>query len=245
MGNSTSNSAKLTQTAVNNFLSTSENSCTAVVNTNVSGNNIVNVAQPGAKIGNVNGIDIQGNNNASCSINQQILQTATSILAAQSSQIAKTSNDLFNDGVIYSQDVNSASALQTIMNNITNVTSNTCNATVDTKVQNNNIVLFAATGSKVGNIQGISIDSNQTSVCTVSNIAKQDAYNQQQGGLSQTAKNVGMFVAVTFAVGGAGIFMMGGKKPKGGEGEGGADAMTEGESLAEEEALLTELARGE
>lgn len=261
MGNTTSNSSSLVQTAVNNFLSTNDNNCTSVANTNVSGNNIVVVADPGAKLGNFNGIDISGNNNASCSINQQIVQTATSILAAQSTQIAKTANDLFNDGVIYSNDVNSASALQTIMNNITSVTSNTCNSIVNTEVQNNNIVLYASKGAKVGNIKGISVDSNQTSACTVSNIAKQDAYNQQQGGFDQTAKNEGMFVAIAlavvgcaligliiiiviFAVGGAGIFLLGGKKPP--KGEGGAEgAMSSEEALAEEEALLSELSKGE
>lgn len=261
MGNSTSNSASLVQSAFNNFLSTSDNNCFSKNSITVSGNNVVVVADPGAKIGNVNAIDITGYNNASCSINQQIVQTATSILAAQSSQIAKTSNDLFNDGVIYSQDVNSASALQTIMNNITNITSNTCNSIVDTTAQNNNIVVYASSGATVGNIKGISVDSNQSSTCTISNITKQDAYNQQQGGLSQLAKNEGMFVAIAlaviaccligliiiiviFAVGGAGIFLLGGKKPPKTE-EGGASPMSEEEALAEEEALLTELAKGE
>lgn len=251
MGGSTSNSAELIQSAANNFMSMNVNDCFAQDNTLIKNTNTI-IAN--SRVGNYTGVKVAGRMNASCSINQQIVQTATNILVAQATQIAKTASDLFNDGVIYKKDSNSASVLQSIINNITSVTSNTCNAQVSTEVDNTNTVVY---GSSVNNLTGVDVSSNPNASCAISNMSKQDAYNRQQGGLQQTAKSVGMFVmialaimgcliigliiiVVIFAAGGAGIFILGSKKPAPAapSSEGGEDKETK---LETEEAFLKAL----
>lgn len=239
MGNSTSNSAKLVQRAVNNFLTVNDNQCYAETSKTATGNVTVIVT---GKVNNVTGVALTGDMNASCSINQQVVQTATSILKSQSQQIAKTSNDLFNDGLLYSQDKNSASAIQGIMNNISNFTNNTCNAVVDEQLNNNVLVVYA---NSANDVVGVKSGTNTNATCTISNMARQDAYNTLQGNNNQTAKNQGMFVAIAlaimgclmigliiivviFAMGGAGIFLLGGHKK--GEGAAAEDESAEGET---------------
>lgn len=228
MGNSTSNSAKLFQSAVNNFLTISNNQCYAQISTGASNNVTVVVA---TKVDNVTGVAITGDMNASCSINQQVVQTATNILKSQSQQIAKTSNDLFNDGVLYSKDKNSTSAIQNVMNNISNFTNNTCNAVVEQKLNNNVLVVYA---NSAKDVIGVKSGANTNATCSIYNMARQDSYNALQGNSNQSAQNQGMFVAIAlaimgclmlgliiivviFAVGGAGIFLLGGKKKSKGE----------------------------
>ena len=228
MGNSTSNSARLFQEAQNNFMALQDNQCISTNTRDASGNVTVVV---GGNVKNITGVDLEGEMNASCSINQQIVQTATSILSSQSKQLAKTVNDLFNDGVIYSQDVNSAAVTQSIMNNISNVTSNTCNAVISESLDNNIMVVY---GTNSDQVIGVKDSTNSNASCAVTNMTKQDAYNRQQSSASSSATNEGMFAGIAlavigclilgmivlvifFAVGGAGIFMFGGKKKDDGE----------------------------
>lgn len=223
MGNSTSNSTKIKQQVQNNLLSVQDNQCFAKSDVSASGNTVF---FNGGKYGNATAVAITGDMNVSCSINQQIVQSATSILQSQANQVAKTTNDLFNDGVIFSKTKTSASILQSIINNFSNISTNTCNAIVSLNANNNTVI---ANGTQAGNFIGVSVNSNPNATCAITNLSSQDAYNRQQGNVDQSAKSTGMFVTIIlailtcltigviviviiFAVGGAGVLIVGGKK---------------------------------
>lgn len=225
MGSSTSNSVKIKQEVQNNLMSLNNNQCFSTTGVSASNNNVFFI---GGSAKNLTGVEIKGNLNSSCSINQQVVQSATSILKSQAQQTAQTANDLFNDGVLNSKTKNSSSVMQSIINNFSNISSNTCNAQIAINANNNNVV---AMGTSVDNFVGVSINSNANATCAIMNLSSQDAYNQQQASVDQDAKSTGMFVAIfmavitcvmiiviviviIFAMGGLGVLLHGGKKSK-------------------------------
>lgn len=198
MGNSTSNSTKITEQVNNNFLNTTSNVCQANDFNTISG--VVGKIEilKGSKVGDVTGVSVSGTMNASCTIDQQISQSAASILASQAQQSATTENDLFNDGVLYSQNKNSADVFQSTVNNMVNVTSNNCNSTSSSTIQNSAISIQSQ--GKAGNITAFAIGNDSSSTCAISNMVGQESYSNMQAGVDQEAKTMGMFVAIFSAM---------------------------------------------
>ncbi len=221
MGNTTSNSTSIKQDTQNNFLTVNNNTCSAFTSVDQS-NNVVNATNVK---GDVTLFTITGNVSASCAINQQVTQSATTILAAQAQQTSKTETDFFNDGVLYSGASNSANIQQSISNNMTSINSNTCNSQVLVS-QDSNTVNLSGVG---GNVTAFNISADANSICSIDNTVSQDAYNSQQASVDQEAVSMGMLVAimsalvtlaiiglvvivVIFGLGGFGMVMFGGKK---------------------------------
>lgn len=185
MGNATSNTVKVKQQITNDFMTINDNSCAASVSQTISG--VVINAQGDVKDSTIG--NIQGTINAACTINQQINQTVTSILSSSAEQSAKTVSDVFNGGTIYNQTTNTADVSQTVTNNITSITSNTCNSIIENTITN--VVINTA-----GSIEGstlFNITTSPTSTCAINNVVDQEAYNDVQADVQQKASTMGMF----------------------------------------------------
>lgn len=188
MGSATSNTAKIKQNISNDFLSLNDNNCYATNNQSVSGN-VMNV---GKDADNITAFNISGTISSACTINQQITQTLTSILTSQSDQVAKTNSDLFNGGALYSGAHNSTTVNQTIANNITSITANTCNAIVKSEIAYN--TMNVAGNAK--NVNAFNINTNQTATCTINNTVDQEAYNSVQSKVQNSATSIGMMSSI-------------------------------------------------
>jgi len=125
-------------------------------------------------------------------------------------------------------DFNSTDIHQSIMNNITNLTTNTCVATNTNNIENNVLNI----GGNAGDINAFNIDSDVNSVCTVTNMVTQVASNQTNA--SNTQSNIVdssmlsimtsvlilaiigfVIIAVLFGAGFLGFETVGSKKKKG------------------------------
>lgn len=238
MGNSTSNSTQIQQEVNNNFFTSNTNNCYASASSSIIGTDTI-ITSTG-KVGDICVNCIEGSLSASCSIVQQTNQSVANILKAQASQTASTTNDLFNDGVLYSRDHNSVDMSQKITNNITSINSNTCNAVAAANISYTNTVLQL---NDAGNVTVNSINTDVNGTCSISNTVNQDAKSTSDADAGQEAQNLGMFSAFFMMItslcvlaivclflffgGGALIYGMSGKKketpppaPQGGYDEG-------------------------
>lgn len=192
MGSATSNTVKIKQNISNDFLTINDNNCVAYNGNSISGN-VVNF---GGDLSDSEFFNISGTISAACTINQQITQTITSILTSQSDQVAKTSSDFMNGFTLFKGAFNSFNTNQTVTNNITQISSNTCNATIKSDVTSN--VMNVAGNGK--NIKAFNINTNQTATCTINNTVDQEAYNAVQAKVQQEAKTTSTFVALAAVI---------------------------------------------
>lgn len=192
MGNNTSNTTKIQQDVSNNFFSSNTNDCYASASSTITGTNTV-ITSTGKVKGDINTNTIQGTISASCSLVQQTNQSVTNILKAQAGQTASTVNDLFNDGVLFSQDKNSVDMSQSITNNITSINSNTCNAIASADISYTNVVI--AVNDVGGSINTNSINTDVNGTCSITNTTSQEAKNTSDASAEQDSQNMGMFSA--------------------------------------------------
>lgn len=186
------NSTRIRERVQNNFFSNTDNRCFSQVNEDITGNTL-NLT------GNFNDIDvfsISGEQSTSCTINQQITQSVTNILQAQAQQQAKTTTDIFNDGVLFSSAVNSTDLQQSITNNITNINANTCNSTITNSISNNTMSLAGSSNQ----LRAFNIDTDPNATCAINNLVSQEGFNSQQGSTDQDAENIGLFASVITAI---------------------------------------------
>lgn len=186
----------------NNFLSLTNNSCFASDSAEIIGNQFT--LECLGKCKSINVANIGGNLNATCTINQQLSQSASSIISSQLNQQAQTSSDLFNDFTLYNSSKNRANVTQTVSNNIININSNTCNSDNYAKINDN---VFNIQVNNSGDISAMTITSDQNSKCAIDNMTKQETHSSVQAGIKQSAKTMGMFVAIATAL--FGIMMIG------------------------------------
>lgn len=188
MGNSTSNSSKIYNSVYNNFLSVNQNECYANTSNEII-NNSFNLECLG-KCKNIVVGNIGGNINTYCTVSQQLSQSAVTSLSSQIEQQAKIENDLFNDGLIYSQSKNKSNINQTSVSNMVNINSNTCNSETYDVIGNN---VFNISVNNANNINAMNISADQNTKCNVDNIVKQESSNSLRAAAKQKATVVGMF----------------------------------------------------
>lgn len=228
MASDTSNSASIKQSVYNDFYSLNENSCFAQSSITQSGN-VINID---GTVGGDVGIVASGTVDQICLINQQINQSITDILTAQAQQTNTTVSDLMNDLNAFDGEQNSVQFQQSIYNNMTQISSNTCSAN-NTIVQDNNIINVGTTGIVGGDVL-LQATSNVSNNCTLNNLVNQTAFNNLQAKSDQTNVELGMMSLVIIAVvvlvivgaivlvilhsrGGFGAVVSGGEKGEGGE----------------------------
>lgn len=188
MGNSSSNSNKIYNSVYNNFLSVNQNECYAVTSNQIIGNSFT--LECLGTCDNISVANIGGNINTYCSVSQQLSQSAVTSLSSQLEQQAKIENDLFNDGLIYSQTKNKSDINQTSVSNIVNINSNTCNAETYNVIANN---VFDLSVNNSKNIDVMSISADQNTKCNIDNLVKQESSNSLRAAAKQKATVVGMF----------------------------------------------------
>lgn len=194
MGNSSSNSAKISEDISNNFFVSNDNNCYSDASSDIVGNTIDITCD---SCNDVTGITQAGTISSSCSISQQVSQNVTNILSAQVNQLALTQNDLFNDGLIYSSVKNSSEINQNVTNNITNINSNTCNAISTNSVSYNNVSMQLGSAN---NVTGINVNTDVSGSCSINNIVGQSSKSKLDAHSSQKAHIEGMFVAIAVAI---------------------------------------------
>ena len=216
-------SVSITQRVTNSYLDATQNQCYSSNSGTIEGN----TANIGGDAGDVTVFNISGSMNSTCTINQQIVQTVTSMLQAASNQNNSTTEGL--GGLLQiAGNFNSTDIHQSIMNSITNLTTNTCVATNTNNIENN--VLNVA--GNTGNINAFNINSDTNAVCTVTNMVSQVASNQTSANNDQSniidssmlsilttviiLAIIGfVIVAVLFGAGFLGFEMVGSKKKAG------------------------------
>lgn len=182
------------QSATNNFISTNNNTCITWTNTSASNNTII---INGSKVGDVE-ITATGETDITCVINQGMQQAITNQFASQSQQKSKPSNNsgsLFNI-FNYSDNDQTTTQIQTVINNITQVSRNTCGSTSQ-QVANNNFVVVNS--SKAGDV-GISADSFNSATCALNNMINQGAYNDLSAQGDQLMKPNSIFKSIIILV---------------------------------------------
>lgn len=185
------NTTRIKNESTNNMLTVNENNCVAYNGASITGNTL-NIG------GNADGItvfNISGVLNAACTINQQIIQSAVSVITSTSDQYVKNSTDIFSF-FTPSFGANTVWMNQTVTNNITSITSNTCNAIITEEISNNTINV----AGNANNIDAFNISTNSTATCTINNTVNQEAYNDLQSDVQQTVISLGMFAAMMSAM---------------------------------------------
>lgn len=191
MGNSSSNSTKIYNGVYNNFLSLSSNECNSTASAEIVKNNFT--LECLGKCKDIIIAQIGGNLNTTCTINQQMSQSAVTSLSSQLDQVSQVSNDLFNDFLIYSSSSNKSNVTQTSVSNMVNISSNTCNSDSYAKVNDN--VFNIETGS-ANSIVAMSITSDQNSKCYIDNAVSQESHNTLQASVKQKSTVIGMFAFI-------------------------------------------------
>jgi len=159
------------QTSVNNYLSVADNTCITWSDASAS-NNKVNII--GSTTGDIT-ISATGQADMTCVINQAIQMSINNQFVALSKQYAKVppeSASLFNS-FQFSSNVQTTKQVQTMINNSTQITQNTCGSSSQS-VANNNFVNVVA--SDTGDI-AINADSVSSSSCMLTNLILQEGYN--------------------------------------------------------------------
>lgn len=191
MGSSQSNAVTIQTSITNDFLQQMDEICSADCVNSSSGNTII----IGGKTGDIS-ITATCTADASCSMTNQANATAQSVISNMASQDVTSVTDFLGD--LSWQDLsNSLTVSTSIVNQITQITTQTCNATSMSTTDNN--FVYVEQGGETGNL-AISATGNANASCAMSNMAKMDAYNQVQTTTDQTNTDVGMFAAIGIAI---------------------------------------------
>lgn len=229
MGSSVDNSTKIQTEITNDFLQQLENVCVATCTSEASGNTII-VA---GKTGDIS-ISATCSSDASCTMTNQATSVAQNTTSTMAKQESTAVTDFF--GGFSWQDMNNGiSVTNSMINHITQISTQTCNANSSSTTNNN--FIYVQEGGETGNLS-IAATGNANASCVMSNMSKIEAYNEVQSNTDQSSKTVGQFsmygvaamavvlvigivVVLVVAVGSLGFIFKG--KGKKGEKEGGDD----------------------
>lgn len=193
MGNTTTNSSKISNSVSNNFLTVSDNTCTSSANVTIK-NVVGKINFLGGAKGDIDFGNVDGTLTSYCIIDQQLSQSAAAILAATSKQDAVTENEFMNLGVLYSRNHNTTNISQSMVNNMVTNSSNNCNGSANTTIANSAININRKGGK--GDVRVFSVGNDTTSTCTISNVVGQESYADLESNVDQKAKTMGMFAAI-------------------------------------------------
>jgi hypothetical protein len=191
MGSNQSNTAKLIQSVTDNIFQSTQEICTADCTAIQSGNTII---ISGSDTGNVN-LTNQCSASASCAMNQQLNNQVSSIMSALAEQ-ENTTSSLWPVSFKFDNKNNKVTIRQAITNNITQLMQSICQSTSD-NIQDNNVIVF--TDSSGGNIT-LSNKGSANSTCTMNNVARQVAFNQQTSKTNQTAEITSVFTTIIIII---------------------------------------------
>lgn len=198
MGNTNSNTSNIVNQVNNNFLTTTSNVCVSNASVNISGV-VGTVSVLGGAKGDIDFANVDGGSvTATCSIDQQISQSAAAILSAEAEQEIEATKDFISLSIIGDKNINKSDILQSMVNNLVTSTSNNCNATASTSIVNSAVNITKTGGS--GNIRAFCVSNDTTAPCSISNIVAQESYADMSAKVDQRQKIVGMFSALAAAI---------------------------------------------
>lgn len=186
MGNDIDNTLNLQNTITNNYLQQLEQTCSADCVAVNSGNTVI-------VSGNVSGdivISSECSSNAACSMSNTAYLTATNVIDNLLNQQIKSVTDFMNDLSFNDLD-NKTNAYNALVNQITQISSQTCSSTASSTVSND--LVYVKAGGVVGGSILLLSTANANASCTMSNLVKMDTYNQEQTKSDQGTKSIGMF----------------------------------------------------
>lgn len=191
MGNISIGASSTYETINNRFLSVNDTNCINWASSSSSNNSVI------INNSTVGDIDIiaSGTTDMTCAVNQGLQASLANQISSIAKQQSKQSTDIFND-FTFNGFIGVSSQIQTMYNNITNVSSTTCGSTSQS-IANNNYV--TVNNSSAGNVY-ISSDANATSTCTLNNIVVMEAINTLLATTDNTSTNRGMFVAIAYVI---------------------------------------------
>lgn len=193
MGNTSSNIASIQQAFMNNILQQNQQNC--LVQSSTTANNNVTIVSGSTIDGNVTGVTLTSNTDASCLMTSSMEDSIQNILSSTLQQTNSTATDWFG-GFQFSASTNVFDIEQSVVNNISQINQTTCAANTVTSANNNYFYLNAKVG---GDFIGVNASSNTSMNCTVNNIMKNTTYNQAQASATQSNTTIGTF-ALMFAV---------------------------------------------
>lgn len=192
MGSNNANVAKESESVQNNILQASFQQCKSDCTNISSGNTVI-----------FNGSNISGDVdfNQSCSatahciMEQQLQSQVQNMMSAIAQQQQEVEKSILSFTV--ANDVNYSEINENIVNSITQILQSSCQAT-SSNITNDNLVILNNT-----NVEGsfsFSQTGNATANCTMNNLARQVAFNQQQAKTNQTQKIESIFAIIAIAV---------------------------------------------
>lgn len=193
MGTDVSNTQYLQNSYINNFTQNLDSTCSANCNITVSDNSVI--IGTGSSVGD---ITISAGNgcqaDATCSMTQSADATVNNIISNMLDQEVTAVTDLFGD--FQSSDLsNSTEVISSITNNITQISSQTCQANSSVSVNDNTV--YIGSGSSAGDITiSGGNGSSATASCSMYNMAKISAWNNLQTKDKQNGTTVGMMSMV-------------------------------------------------
>lgn len=202
MGNLQVNNNSVTENVMTQMLNEMDTKCSAKCSVNQSNDAII---INGGTVNAGGGIGFQASCSvsASCLMDNQLNSQAQSILASISQQANAAATDLFGD-FSFNAGINNNSATENITNIITNVTNSTCNS--EALFNQSNDLFYASdatlnTNGFVGFQVGPGNSNSVSSSCTMTNISKMIAYNQEQADNTQKNTSLGIFVIIIVVLG--------------------------------------------
>lgn len=205
MVSASTNIANIQQDFMNNITQQDQQNCIATF-TNEANDNIT-IINGGTISGDIIGVQLTANTDASCLITSNMEDSISNILSATLSQTNSTSTDLFN-GFQFTADTNIFNIEQSVVNNISQINEATCSASTTNSTNNN--YLYATNVRSGGNFIGVNPKANASSNCSLNNVMKNATYNQAQASATQSNQITGMFTALLAVIAGIiGIMIIG------------------------------------
>lgn len=202
MGGSFSNQVNINTQITNDMLQSTTQICNADCKASANNNTII---ISGATINGSIGINARCTASAACAMSNASNAAVNNIIQNIIDQETTSVSDIMGD--LSWEDINNEVNINTSLSNyITQITSQTCNATADVQA-NDNFFYVGQGGTSTSDgkttINGdifISAEGNATANCSMSNISKLQAYNESQNSVTQSITNVGMFAAIGLMV---------------------------------------------
>lgn len=191
MGSNQSNTAHDVQSITTNIFEESQEVCVGKCTAIQSGNTII---ISGSDVGNVD-LTNQCPASASCAMTQQLNSQVSAIMAALAEQ-ENTSSSFWPISFKFDNQNNSVTIRQSITNTITQMMQSICQST-STNIQENEVVVL--TNSEAGNVT-LSNQGSANSTCTMNNLARQVAFNQQTAKTNQTNRITSAFTLILIII---------------------------------------------
>lgn len=191
MASSTSNTADIQQSFMNNVLQQNQQNCQAQATDNA--NNNVTIIIGSTVGGNFTANAVAAQTDATCLMVSNMEDSISNILSATIQQTNTSETDWFN-GFQFSDDTNTFDVNQSVTNNINQINEATCQANSTVSASNN--YTYIAQSKIGGNYIGVSSKADASANCNITNSMKNTTYNQAQASGTQSNTIKGMFVAI-------------------------------------------------